>query len=70
MLTQIYYQFTFRRKKINNQNMRWHWFINLFLILAVLSSYLAQQTADPLANTKTKQVLAYIAGLPAQGIFR
>jgi hypothetical protein len=50
--------------------MRWHWFINLFLILAVLSSYLAQQTADPLANTKTKQVLAYIAGLPAQGIFR
>jgi len=49
--------------------MHWQWFINLSLLLAVFSSSLAQQTADTLANSKTKQILAYIAGLPQQGIF-
>jgi mannan endo-1,4-beta-mannosidase len=45
--------------------MHWQWFINLFLMLTVSS--FAQQTADTLANIKTKQILAYIAGLPQQG---
>jgi len=49
--------------------MHWQWFINLSLLLAVFSLSLAQQTADTLANSKTKQILAYIAGLPQQGIF-
>jgi hypothetical protein len=47
--------------------MRWQWFINLFMMFAVSS--FAQQTAVTLANSKTKQILAYIAGLPQQGIF-
>ncbi len=69
MLTEIYRQFIRRRKKTNNLDMPWEWFINLFLLLAVFSSCLTQQTADTLANSKTKQILAYIAGLPQQGIF-
>ena len=44
--------------------MHWYWSINLFLMLAVAS--FAQQTADTLASNKTKQVLAYLAGLPQQ----
>ena len=49
--------------------MHWQWLVNLLVMLAVFSSSLAQQTADVLANNKTKQILAYIAGLPQQGLF-
>ncbi len=66
-LYQIYLQFTFCQEIINSYTMRWQWFINLFMMFAVSS--FAQQTADTLANSKTKQILAYIAGLPQQGIF-
>lgn len=49
--------------------MGYQWLINLGLMLAVLGSGLAQQTANTSANVKTQQVLNYIAGLPQQGIF-
>lgn len=47
--------------------MQWQRFLSLFLLVVVLDSGLAQQTADGAANAKTKEVLAYIAGLPKQG---
>lgn len=48
--------------------MQWKWFISLYLISMILNLCSAQQTADALANNKTKQILAYLAGLPQQGI--
>lgn len=39
----------------------------LILCLVAVQAIIAQQTADTAANAKTKQILAYIAGLPKQG---
>jgi hypothetical protein len=47
--------------------MQWQRFLSLFLWLVVLDCGVAQQTADGAANAKTKEILAYIAGLPKLG---
>jgi len=44
------------------------WYANAILCLIIIDSCLTQQTADTAANEKTKQILAYIASLPEQGI--
>ena len=41
--------------------------IALFIMLLAIRLYAAQQTADALANNKTKQILTYLASLPQQG---
>jgi len=38
-----------------------------WLIFMIWQTCSSQQTADPLANNKTKDILAFISGLPQQG---
>ena len=39
----------------------------LILALVLFDLHRAQQTADTSANSKTRQILTYIAGVPRQG---
>jgi hypothetical protein len=56
------------KKAIELYKMVGVWYINVILFLMGIDSCLTQQTADRAANEKTKQILAYIADLPRQGI--
>jgi len=62
-------QLPYIEKAIQFYNMQYIWYFNVFLCLIGIDFCLTQQTADNAANQKTKQILAYIADLPRQGMW-